>query len=246
MDNAATIVLSRMIAQQRAMDVSAVNVANADTPGFKDERVQFSDFLVRQSGTDAAPGLRTLAFTQDRATWRDPTDGALQVTGNPLDLALNGPGYFTVMTAQGPRLTRTGRFGLLPNGTVADAEGNALLDPNGRPVQVSAADTQITITADGALSSENGPIARIGVVSVANEGDLKAEGGQHFSTAAATTAVAVPKVVQGAVEGSNVQPVLEMTRMMNELREFQFASQFIQADSDSSANVIDKLLKKGT
>jgi len=246
MDNAASIVLSRMIAQQRAMDVSAVNVANADTLGFKDERVQFSDWLSRQTGTDTAPGLRTLAYTQDRATWRETQEGALQVTNNPLDVALNGPGYFTVQTAQGPRLTRAGRFSLLGNGTVADAEGNALLDPNGRPVQISAADTDITITGDGAVSSENGPIARIGVVNVASDADLKAEGGHLFSTTAATTPVANPKVVQGAVEGSNVQPVLELTRMMNELREFQFASQFIQADDDSSTNVIDKILKKGT
>src|SRR5690348_7178572 len=99
MDIASSVATSRLVAQQRALDVIADNIANANTPGFKMERVQFSDWLSRQSARDS------IAYTQDRATWRDQRAGTLTHTGNPLDLGLTSDGYFTVRTARGPRLT---------------------------------------------------------------------------------------------------------------------------------------------
>ena len=117
MDIASNVATSRLVAQQRAMDVIADNIANANTPGFKAQRMQFSDWLSPQKS--AAPqGGGTIAYTQDRATWREQQVGTLTHTGNPLDLALGRDGYFTVQTASGPRLTRDGRFGLLANGTL--------------------------------------------------------------------------------------------------------------------------------
>ena len=92
MDITGNVATSRLVAQQRAMDVIADNIANANTPGFRAERVQFSDWLSKQS---TAPE-RTVAYTQDRATWREQQSGTLTHTGNPLDLALTNDGYFTV------------------------------------------------------------------------------------------------------------------------------------------------------
>src|SRR5581483_12096011 len=134
MDLTNSVAASRLVAQQRVLDVIAGNLANANTPGYKVERVQFSDWLSKQSGGGTPSGGRTIAFTQDRATWREQAAGTITHTGNPLDVAITGTGYFTVSTAAGPRLTRDGRFGLLPTGTIADAAGNALLDNNGRPI----------------------------------------------------------------------------------------------------------------
>ncbi len=131
MQNASTIALSRLVAQQRAMDVTASNLANADTPGFKTGRTLFADWLSRQAGTTAVPGGRVLAYTQDRATYRDQAAGPLTHTANPLDLAITGPGFFTVQSKAGAMLTRAGRFELQSDGTVADADGNALLDTAG-------------------------------------------------------------------------------------------------------------------
>ncbi|MGC8476715.1 MAG: flagellar hook basal-body protein, partial [Acetobacteraceae bacterium] len=128
MDITGSLAASRLIAQSHAMAVIANNLANADTPGFQEQRVQFAAVLTRQPGAQPPPGGRTLAYTEDRATWRETTPGPLRHTGNPLDLAVTGKGYFTVMTKAGPRLTRDGRFGLMPDGTIADAAGNPLLD----------------------------------------------------------------------------------------------------------------------
>ena len=98
MDITIALAASRLVAQQRAMDVTANNIANVNTPGFRTERVQFSDWIDNQSGSASAPGVKSIAYTQDRATWRESQPGSITHTGNPFDLALTGDGYFTVNT----------------------------------------------------------------------------------------------------------------------------------------------------
>ena len=246
MDLASSIATSRLVAQQRALDVTADNLANANTPGYKAERVQFSDWLSRQSGGTSPPGGNPIAYTQDRATWREQQAGSITHTGNPLDVAVTGTGYFTVNTANGPRLTRDGRFGLLPSGTIADTAGNPVLDNNGQPIQLAPTDTRITIAGDGTVSSENGQIGKIGVVQPSDPVLLSAEGGTLFRSLAPTAPVASPALEQGAIEESNVQPVLEVTRMIDGERSFEFMTQFVQAESDRQQSAIQKLLPQGS
>jgi len=238
------VATSRLIAQQHALDVTASNLANISTPGYKAEHVQFSDWLSRQPGVAAPPGGEVIAYTQDRATWRDPQTGALNPTGNPLDLAINGDGYFTVDTAQGPRLTRAGRFTLSTDGTITDAAGNQLLDSSGRPIQLSTTDTRITIAADGTLRSETRQVARIGIVHPQDPALMQAEGNLLFRADTPTQPVPRPGIVQGSLESSNVEPVLETTRMMRDLREFQFVSQLVQTEADRQQTAIDRLLRQ--
>jgi flagellar basal-body rod protein FlgF len=242
MDITSSVATSRLVAQQRSLDVVADNLANANTPGYKAERVQFSDWLSRQSSGTTPPGGTPIAYTQDRATWREQAAGTITHTGNPFDLAVTGDGYFTVNTPAGPRLTRDGRFGLLPSGTVADTAGNAVLDSNGQPIQVAPTDTQITIAGDGTVSSQNGQIGKIGVVQPGNPMLLTAEGNTLFASGSTTAPVAAPAIEQGAVEESNVQPVLEVTRMIDGERQFEFMTQLVQAESDRQQNAIEKLL----
>jgi flagellar basal-body rod protein FlgF len=246
MDIASTVAVSRLIAQQRAMDVTADNIANADTPGFRTARVQFSDWLSKQIGSTTPPGGQTIAYTQDRATWRDPQAGTLTHTGNPFDLALAGDGYFTVNTARGPRLTRDGRFGPMPDGTLADSAGNAVLDASGRPIQLAPTDLEVSIAGDGTVSGPNGQVAKLGIVRPTDPMKLAAEGNTLLRADTPTSSVVQPGVVQGAIEGSNVQPVIEITRMMDGLRQFQFVSQLIQAETDRQQTAIDKLLPQGS
>lgn len=244
MDVPSYIALSRLVAQSRALEVTATNMANANTPGFKAERVLFSDWLSKQTGTDAPPGGRTVQFVQDRATYRDQQAGPVQQTGNPFDLALGDDGYFSVETARGPRLTRAGRFTPMSDGRLGDAEGNALLDTAGQPIRISAADQRITVAADGTVSSENGRIGKVGVVRPSDPMRVTAEGGRTLRADADTVPVDKPQVIQGAVEDSNVQPVLEMTRMMADLREFQFTTQFVQGEADRLQSSIDKITQR--
>jgi flagellar basal-body rod protein FlgF len=238
MDNSSSIALSRLTAQERAMDVIATNIANASTPGFRGQRIMFSDWLIRSGSGE------TISFAQDRATYRDNAPGPLTHTGNPLDLALGSDGYFSVTTPRGTRLTRTGHFELDGAGNLVNEQGNALQDSNGQTIHLAPTDTQLTIAGDGTLSSENGRIARIGVVTPQDPLQLQAEGGRLFNSSSPTSAVAVPKIIQGVIENSNVQPALELTRMMNQLREFEFTSQFLQGEAEREQGAIDKITQK--
>jgi flagellar basal-body rod protein FlgF len=243
MQNSMDIAASRLMAQQRAMDVVANNIANANTAGFKAERVLFSDWLSDQDGTTVPFGDRPVAYTQDRATYRDESAGALSHSGNPLDIAITGAGYFMVRTAAGTRLTRAGQFTLMQDGTIGDIEGDPLLDTAGRPLQVPAGAAQITIAGDGTLSAGDGAIGKIGVVVANDPYSLKAQGGRLFDAGSGTTPALAPHLVQGAVEESNVQPVLETTRMMDQLRQFQYVAEFVQSESDRMQNAITTITK---
>jgi flagellar basal-body rod protein FlgF len=241
MDTINAIILSRLSAQQRAMDVTADNLANMSTPGYRGERMLFTDWLWRQQGTAAPKGDRMLAYTQDRATYREQAEGTVTQTGNPLDIAISGDGYFTVQTAQGTRLTRAGRFTLQADGTIADEAGNALLDTNSAPLKVAPTDTNLSISADGAISSQNGAIGKIAVVRPNDANRMTAEGGRLLRADVPTTPVAAPKLIQGAVEDSNVQPIAELVRMMDTERSFQFATQFIESEGQRHQTAIDKI-----
>ncbi len=238
MDNSTNIVLSRLTAEERAMDVVATNIANASTPGFRGQRMMFSDWLVRAGNGE------TLSFAQDRATYRDNAPGPLSHTCNPLDLALGSDGYFSVTTPHGSRLTRAGHFELDATGNLVDEQGNGLQDSSGQNIHLTPADTVLTVAGDGTLSSENGRIARIGVVKPQDPLLMQAEGGRLFNSSSPTEQIATPKIIQGAIENSNVQPALELTRMMNQLREFEFNSQFLQGEAERQQGAIDKITQK--
>ncbi len=240
------VALSRLAAQQRALDVTASNLANASTPGFKASRVLFTDWLSNQTGTEAPVGDRKVAYTQDRATYREQQPGTIQNTGNPLDLAIGGEGYFTVDTPRGPRLTRAGHFTQQANGTIGDMDGNALLSSSGSPLRIAPTDTEITVTPDGTISTESGEIGRVGVVMPSDANRVSPEGSRNLLADAPTAAVTQAKVVQGAVEDSNVQSVVETTRMMSDLRSFQFTTQFVQAEADRMQSAIDKITARKT
>lgn len=247
MELATTIALSRLVAQGRAMEVTANNIANAGTPGYRTQRMLFSDWLAREPAHAEPPGGQTLAYTQDRATYRDHQPGTLRHTANPLDLAIGGrTGWFTVLAPQGPRLTRAGHFQLDATGKIVDEQGEALLDANGKPLQTTPTDTDLSVASDGTLASQNGQIGKIGVVQPNDETRLTPEGGRLMVAASPTKPVAAPAIVQGAIEDSNVSAIVELNRMTNDLREFQFTTQFIQAESDRQNGAIDKILKKGT
>jgi len=247
MDSPGYIVLSRLVAQTRASAVTANNIANADTPGFRAARPLFGTVLERQMDAQVPFSGRDLAFAQDRATWRDTAPGPLATTGNPLDLALADPdGFFAVQTPRGERFTRAGRFSLDGEGRVVDAEGNRVLSAEGQPMQVAQGDSRIEVMGDGTLRTENGPVGRFRVVRFADRQQLNAEGDRLFVAPEAMPGEPLerPGVVQGAVEGSNVRPVIEITRMTEELREFQFVAQMAEKESERLGSAVDRILRR--
>lgn len=243
MENATYIALSRLDAQQRAMSVVANNIANASTAGYKGQHVLFSDYLSRQDGDNVTTGGETQAYTQDLATFRDLAQGQLQQTGNPLDLAIGGEGYFTVQTPNGTRLTRSGRFERLTDGTVTDEAANPLLDRDGQPIRLPAADHDVTVSADGTITTESGTAGQIGIVMPQDSNRMTSEGGKLLLAEGPTRPADNPKLMQGMIEGSNVQIMSEMTHMMQIQRDFQFVSQFVSSEATRQQDAIAKIVQ---
>lgn len=238
------IALSRLDAQQRAMETISNNLANADTSGFKAGRTLFSDYLSRQDHTQSPTGSRELTYAQDRATYLDRKAGSLSFTGNPLDLALDGTGFFTVSTPNGTRLTRAGQFGILPDGRIADESGNLLLDTGGNPIDVGTDGTPVHVAADGSVSTANGTVGRIAVVDTDSPHGLVPEGGRLARATGDTVPVAAPHIAQGMLEKSNVQPIEELTRMLRTQREFQFTTQMVDSEAQRQQSAIDKITQQ--
>jgi flagellar basal-body rod protein FlgF len=244
MDTPGYIILSRLGAQLRATQVVANNLANADTPGFRAERPIFAAHLQRQAGIASAPGETPVAYSVDRATWRDTAAGPHNTTGNPLDVAIQGEGFFAVETPQGERFTRAGRFTLHPEGRITDLDGNAVLDARGTPIAVSPNDTRLQVLGDGTIRSENGVLGKLRIVRFADPQQMRPEGDRLYASDAEALPVERPAVVQGAVEGSNVRPVLEIARMTSELREFQFATQFAEREGERLSSAVERILRR--
>lgn len=244
MDSPGYILLSRIALQSRSTQVLANNMANADTPGFRAQQPLFAAFLQRQR-EGALPGTRDAAYVQDRATWRETRTGPLQQTGNPLDIALAPDGYLAVETTRGERFTRSGRLTLSADGRITDIEGNAVLGANGRPLGVAPGDTRIEILGDGTVRSENGTIGKLRVVRFDRPTRLNAEGARLFDPAGEEPRVHdQPGITQGSFEGSNVSPIVEMTRLTAELREFQLAVQFADREGERITTAVERILRR--
>ncbi len=241
MENPGYIALSRMIAQQHALDVRATNIANMNTPGFKAESVQFSDFLVRQTGTAQPPGGRTVQMVQDRATYRDFSQGQLTKTGNQLDLSLQGDGFFVVQTSHGERYTRAGRFSLSAAGQIVDMSGNTVTGTDSQPITIPPGASGVSVGADGTVSADTGDIGKLKVVKFDNLQSLSAEGNSLFNTTQTARTDDQPQIAQGMVEGANIQPVAELTKMMSEMRDFEFASQLADGEGQREQTAIDRI-----
>lgn len=243
MENPIYIALSRQDALRRQMDVAAHNVANMNTPGFKQQRVLFVEYLAQPPAGTPGAKAQKLSMVQDLSVLRDLREGPINRTGNPLDLALQGNGYFAVETADGPRYTRAGGFQLDGERRIVDANGLPVLDDADRPIQIPADATDITVTADGTVATEQGPLARLKIVRFEREQFMNELGGGLHATDEPPLAAEGTKVVQGAVEGSNVQAVVEMTQMTEILRQYQSNQRLIEAEHERQRSAISRLTR---
>lgn len=240
MENAQLISLSRQIALQRQMDVVANNLANITTTGFKASDLMFEDFLMPvASDNDYAGFDRGLHYTQDWSTVHDMAAGAIEQTGNPLDLALMGDGFLSVETANGPRYTRSGALQIDAQGVLVDLNGNPVLGESG-PIKFSESDTEITISADGAVTTNNGDKGRIAVTEFANVQALSREGDNYFAGEGGAPAIAT-RLMQGSIERSNVSGVTEITTMIRVQRAYQSLASMMQRQDELRSNAIQRL-----
>lgn len=230
MDNPLYITLSRQVGLNQAMQIVAHNLANATTPGFRREGAVFAE-IVDKLRVDGGSIAQTSALV--RTT--DFTQGALRPTGNDFDLAIEGDGFFVIDTPDGLALTRGGSFTRAATGEIVTPGGGRLADEGGAPIQAPPTNEQIVISADGTMSVGGQPVARVGVVTVPDKTTLtRREDGQFIPAGGAAEFIPAEDVTvaQGYLEQSNVNPILEMSRMIEIQRAYEAGQSLLQSDDE--------------
>lgn len=234
--------LSRQTALQRQLDVVSNNIANMNTAGFKAEQSVFQDHLERLSRGSGKPEEQS--YVIDKGTYRDLSQGALEATGNPLDVALHGNGWYAYMGDEGVVYGRDGRFLIDEQGRLVTLDGKSVLDVNGAEIIIALDEgNEISVAGDGTLSLDGLALAQIGVSEFDNPHRLERLGNGYFR--APDDEPALPafnaSLVQGMVEKSNVQPIVEMTRMMSLQRAYDQIAKLSDVTSELSSKTITRL-----
>ena len=240
MDNVSLLSLSYQLAAFRSMDVIANNIANATTPGYKRESAKFEELVQQVKPSETQKGSRTLSFVKDAGVLRDLSGGRLENTGARYDVAINGDGYFAVQTAAGERYTRNGHFTLNADGNIVTESGNPVLGDGG-PITITPDDGDVAIGADGTVSGKNGQIGKMRLVDFADSRRLQKQGDSLYTTTQTANPAPNAVLAQGMLEGSNVQPVVEISRMIEVMRSYEATSSLEKSAADMKRQAIQKL-----
>jgi flagellar basal-body rod protein FlgF len=248
MDNSLLIGLSRQVALGRELDVVANNIANINTTGFKADGSIFEEYLSPTARSSSNSGK--VSFVRDRGTWHDLSQGATERTGGQLDVAIDGKGFLVVQTPRGERYTRNGSLQLGPTGNLMTGDGFPIVGDAG-PITLQPNDRDISISNTGTISVRAGTSnidsvrGKLKIVSFdeAQSMRMTKDGGGTFAAPADVTPQADTnsRVVQGAVEKSNVRGVVEITRMIEITRSYSQVAAILQQQSDMRTSVIGKL-----
>lgn len=235
MTNSIYTALSRQQGLLQEMQVIANNLANSSTTGYKTDRAVFAEFIVPTGeGSLSMGGLAGHSFNL--------TQSSLDFTGGKFDLAIQGEGFFVVRTGQGDRLTRAGHFQLSPEGTLIDGQGNPVLSAGGAEIVVPDNAADVKISADGSVSVDGELIDRVGIV-VPN-GELVRGTGTQFTAADGFVQSEDATIIQGALEQSNVSPVLEVSRMIEVQRAYEAGQTLFEQEDKRISSLISAVRER--
>jgi len=243
MENSTYITLSRQMVMNREMEITANNLANATTPGFQRSRLMFVDYLTKSDRMERAFD-EDIAFVQDIAQARVTEEGQFVPTGNSLDFAIQGEGYFVIDTPLGERYTRNGQFTIGVDGDLVTSQGLKVMDANGNPIPLPATYEDIDVVGDGTIlatqiSAEGSvpiqvAIGQIGIVTFENQQDLREAGNTLLRPDVGVDPIPAEEaqIVQGFVENSNVNPIAEITRMIGTTRAYGSAHSLVESEHE--------------
>lgn len=233
MENSGYIALTRQSALLKEMQLVANNIANSATTGYRREGTVFSEFVKKVP----AEG-ESLSMTDANIRTTDVTQGVITQTGGTFDLAIQGDGYFMIETADGPRLTRAGAF--LPNeiSELVNLNGQRVLDAGGAPIFIPPDADTISISQDGTIANGPNVVGQIGVFVMAEPDQMVREGNVLFNFEEEPLPAQNASVLQGYVEGSNVNPVIEITRMIEVQRAYELGQNFLEKEDERIRSVL--------
>jgi flagellar basal-body rod protein FlgF len=203
MDSGYYAAMTGLVARTQALDIAATNLANASTPGYRAEQEYFRSVLLGPDAQDSQLGQTVNNFGLLGGDRLNLGQGAIQQTGNPLDLAVEGEGFFQVQTANGLRYTRDGGFHRTPQGQLVTEAGDSVLSSTGQKIPIPPG--QVTVGVDGTVSVAGGVVATVGVFTFPKGTQLTPEGVNHY-LAPEGVAPAISKnaaIHQGSIEGAN-------------------------------------------
>jgi flagellar basal-body rod protein FlgF len=245
MDSGTYAAYTGLLSRTQALDTAANNLANAGTSGFRAQRDYFSGVLA--GGIDQDPetasqvGQSVNGFGVLGGNRLDLGQGELKATGNPLDLALEGQGFFAIQTANGVRYTRDGAFSRSSTGVLQTNQGEPVLDANMKPINIPTG--TINISADGSISvatvNGNAIVGQVGVFDFTDKSALTAEGANRFSANGAKPVASNASVQQGSVEGANedaVHGTMQLVLVQRQAEMMQKALSVFNNDFDKTAS----------
>ncbi|GGH39502.1 flagellar basal-body rod protein FlgF [Cribrihabitans marinus] len=237
MESAGYATLSRQSGLMSELRVVANNIANAATTGYRQQGLVFSEFVVdlpRQSSLSMARAqVRDTAFMQ----------GVLSQTGGQFDFAIEGDGFFMVETPSGNRLTRAGSFSPDAAGDLVTAQGHRVLDAGGAPLFVPPDARSFDVGADGTISADGRLLGQLGVYSPADPGTLIREGGVLFRAEGEVEPAIEARVLQGFLEGSNVNAIEQMARLVEVQRAYELGQSFLDAEDKRIREAVKALMR---
>lgn len=233
------VLASSVLANQREFTTIADNVANVNTDGFRKLSMSFQEIASNRQGK------HTASYVEDRALYINPVQGSMQNTGNPLDVAIMGQGYFAIQDGANVVYTRNGRFVVDSNGALSTPTGQTVLDNAGAAIQFPEDVRNISIEADGTISTEQGQIAQLGVYqfTAADEKRMQRVGSVGFLAPASAQVLAMddPTIKQGFIEGSNVNAVEEMVTMQRVSKAYENSLAMLRKVEDLEQRAIRNL-----
>ena len=249
MDALSISAASGMRARMESLEMLANNIANQATAGYKTDR-EFYSLYQAPEAVEGAGGVNALLAPTlpviERA-WTDFSQGTLAPTGNPLDLALSGRGFFMVRGPDGPLYTRNGSFHLSTNGILETWQGYPVLDNSQAPIQLDPT-LAVEVSAKGAVLQDGEPVAELGVVEFTQPHVLRKHFGTYFRTAGTqlrpTNAQEV-EVRQGALESANATPAESAVRLIGVMRQFEMLERAMRLGSEMNRRAIEEVARVG-
>ena len=236
MDNAGYTTLTRQAGLMREMQTVANNLANLSTTGFRKEGVIFAEHV---KALDGEQDSLSMATGNVRLTMQQ--QGTLTQTNGTFDFAIEGEGFFMIETPDGEKLTRAGSFTPNGEGELVTSDGYRLLDGGGSPIFIPPDAASISVSADGTLSADGLPQTQISLFVPADPTDLTRQNGVRFQVDGEVVPVENSKILQGFVEDSNVNPVIEIARMIEVQRAYELGQSFMDKEDERIRGVLTTL-----
>lgn len=231
------VTLSRQSGLMNEMQIIANNIANAATTGYRQEGVMFSEYV------RTVPDQSSLSMTRAQVRNTSMEQGALTQTNGSFDFAIEGDGFFMVETPAGERLTRAGGFSPNGSGDLVTMSGYRVLDSGGAPVFVPGGAEAVSVAGDGTISAGGQPLGQIGLFQPIDPRSLIREDGVLFRTDDGVEPAEGAQILQGFLESSNVNPILQIARMIEIQRAYEMGQSFLEAEDQRIRNAVKNLIR---